>query len=44
MVTELMSMSKNQIVTETYEAGTSFDLITVAAALDSGNTIAGSNL
>ncbi|HWP21580.1 MAG TPA: penicillin-binding transpeptidase domain-containing protein [Candidatus Cryosericum sp.] len=38
MVTELMSMSKNQIVTETYEAGTSFDLITVAAALDSGNT------
>ncbi len=37
-VTELMSMSKNQIVTETYEAGTMFDLITVAAALDSGNT------
>lgn len=37
-VTELMSMSRNRIVTETYEAGTMFDFITVAAALDSGHT------
>lgn len=37
-VTELMSMSRAQIVTETYEAGTAFDFVTVAAALDSGHT------
>ncbi|HRX58637.1 MAG TPA: penicillin-binding transpeptidase domain-containing protein [Eubacteriales bacterium] len=37
-VTELMSMSRAQIATETYEAGTAFDFVTVAAALDSGNT------
>ena len=37
-VTELMAMSRTRIVTDTYEAGSAFDLITVAAALDSGNT------
>jgi stage V sporulation protein D (sporulation-specific penicillin-binding protein) len=37
-VTELMDMSRARIVTDTYEAGTAFDFITVAAALDSGNT------
>ena len=31
-------MSRTRIVTDTYEAGSAFDLITVAAALDSGNT------
>ena len=38
MVTELMSMSRARIVTDTYEAGTMFDMITTAAALDSGAT------
>ena len=38
MVKELMSMSRARIVTDTYEAGTMFDAITTAAALDSGAT------
>ena len=38
MVTELMSMSRARIVTDTYEAGSLFDVITAAAALDSGST------
>ena len=38
MVKELMSMSRARIVTDTYEAGTMFDVITTAAALDSGAT------
>ncbi len=37
-VTELMSMSRARIVTDTYEAGSMFDMITMAAALDSGAT------
>ncbi len=37
MVTELMSMSRARIVTDTYEAGSLFDVITAAAALDSGS-------
>src|SRR5690606_17171419 len=36
MVTELMSMSRARIVTDTYEAGSLFDVITAAAAIDSG--------
>lgn len=36
MVTELMAMSRARIVTDTYEAGSMFDMITTAAALDSG--------
>ena len=37
MVTDLMSMSRARIVTDTYEAGTMFDAITAAAAIDSGS-------
>lgn len=37
-VTDLMSMSRARIVTDTYEAGTMFDMITTAAGLDSGAT------
>ncbi len=36
MVTELMSMSRARIVTDTYEAGSMFDMITAAAAIDAG--------
>ncbi len=36
MVTELMAMSRSRIVTDTYEAGSMFDVITAAAAVDSG--------
>ena len=36
MVTELMAMSRARIVTDTYEAGSMFDMITTAAAIDSG--------
>jgi len=42
-VTELMSMSRARIVTDTYEAGTMFDMITTAAGLDSGATTIDSN-
>ncbi len=35
-VTELMSMSRNRVVTDTYEPGSIFKIITLAAALDSG--------
>lgn len=42
-VTELMSMSRARIVTDTYEAGSMFDMITVAAAIDSGATTVGSS-
>ncbi len=35
-VTELMAMSRARIVTDTYEAGSMFDAITAAAALDAG--------
>ena len=38
MVTDLMSMSRARIVTDTYEAGSMFDMITTAAAVDSGAT------
>lgn len=38
MVTDLMSMSRARAVTDTYEAGSLFDVITAAAALDSGAT------
>ena len=38
MVTELMSMSRARIVTDTYEAGSMFDAITAAAAIDAGAT------
>ncbi len=38
MVTELMSMSRARIVTDTYEAGTMFDMITTAAGIDAGTT------
>ncbi len=38
MVTELMSMSRARIVTDTYEAGTMFDVITTAAGIDAGTT------
>ena len=38
MVTELMSMSRVRAVTDTYEAGSLFDVITAATALDSGST------
>lgn len=38
MVTELMAMSRARIVTDTYEAGSMFDAITAAAALDAGAT------
>jgi stage V sporulation protein D (sporulation-specific penicillin-binding protein) len=37
MVTELMAMSRSRIVTDTYEAGSIFDVITAAASVDSGN-------
>lgn len=37
-VTELMAMSKNRIVTDTYEAGDMFSFVTMTAALDSGAT------
>jgi len=37
-VTDLMSMSRTRIVTDTYEAGSMFDVITAAAALDAGAT------
>ena len=37
-VTELMSMSRARIVTDTYEAGSMFDIITAAAAIDAGAT------
>ncbi len=36
MVTDLMSMSRARIVTDTYEAGSMFDVITTAAAVDDG--------
>jgi len=36
MVTELMAMSRARIVTDTYEAGSMFDMITTAAAIDAG--------
>ncbi len=36
MVTELMAMSRARIVTDTYEAGSMFDMITAAAAIDAG--------
>lgn len=36
MVTELMSMSRARIVTDTFEIGSMFDVITTAAAIDSG--------
>ena len=36
MVTELMSMSRVRMVTDTYEAGSMFDAITAAAGVDSG--------
>ena len=35
-VTELMSMSRNRAVTDTYEPGSMFEVIVLAAALDSG--------
>ncbi len=38
MVTDLMAMSRARIVTDTYEAGSLFDVITAASALDSGST------
>ncbi len=38
MVTELMAMSRARIVTDTYEAGSMFDAITAAAAIDAGVT------
>ncbi len=38
MVTELMAMSRARIVTDKYEAGSMFDAITAAAALDAGAT------
>lgn len=38
MVTDLMSMSRARIVTDTYEAGSMFDIITAAAAIDAGAT------
>jgi len=38
-----MSMSRVRIVTDTYEAGTMFDMITTAAAIDSGATTIDSN-
>lgn len=41
-VTELMSMSRARIVTDTYEAGSMFDMITAAAAVDTGATTTGS--
>jgi len=43
MVTELMSMSRARIVTDTYEAGTMFDMITAAAGIDAGTTSVGSS-
>ena len=43
MVTELMSMSRARIVTDTYEAGTMFDFITTAAGIDAGTTSADSS-
>lgn len=43
MVTELMSMSRARIVTDTYEAGTMFDVITTAAGIDAGTTSAASS-
>ncbi len=42
MVTELMSMSRARIVTDTYEAGSMFDMVTAAAAIDSGAAEQGS--
>ncbi|GEM_PF-115043 len=36
MVTELMSMSRVRMVTDTYEAGSMFEAITAAAGVDSG--------
>lgn len=38
MVTELMAMSRARIVTDTYEAGSMFDFVTTAAAIDAGAT------
>ncbi len=38
MVTDLMSMSRARVATDTYEAGSMFDAITAAAALDAGAT------
>lgn len=37
-VTELMAMSRVRVVTDTYEAGSMFDVITTAAAVDAGAT------
>lgn len=38
MVTELMAMSRARIVTDTFEAGSMFDAVTAAAAIDAGAT------
>jgi stage V sporulation protein D (sporulation-specific penicillin-binding protein) len=38
-VTELMSMSRNRAVTDTFEPGSIFKVVTLAAALDSGATV-----
>jgi len=38
MVTELMAMSRTRVVTDTYEAGSMFDMITTATAIDAGAT------
>ncbi len=43
MVTELMSMSRVRMVTDTYEAGSMFDMITIAAGIDAGTTSVGSS-
>ena len=42
MVTELMSMSRARVVTDKYEAGSMFDAITAAIAVDAGATTPGS--
>lgn len=38
-VTELMSMSRNRAVTDTFEPGSIFKVVTLAAALDSGAAV-----
>ena len=42
MVTDLMAMSRARVATDTYEAGSMFDAITTAAAVDAGATTPGS--
>ena len=42
MVTDLMAMSRARVVTDTNEAGSMFDAITAAAAVDAGATTPGS--